>query len=70
VHLLLDANPHIGSVKIVRQINSSTAHRLRTEFPWLKQRLPSLWIRSTCIASVGAVTLEVVKQYIETQKGV
>ena len=70
VHLLLDVNSQIGIAKIVGQIKGSTAYMLRTEFPWLKQRLPLLWTRSKCIASVGAVTLEVVKQYIETQKGV
>jgi len=69
VHLLLDANLHIG-IKIVGQIKGSTTHRLQTTFPWLKQRLPLLRTRSHCIASVGAVTLEVVQQYIETQKGV
>ena len=70
VHLLLDANPQVGIVKIVGQIKGYTAHMLRTEFPWLKKRLPSLWTRSKFIASVGAVTLEVVKQYIDEQKGV
>jgi putative transposase len=70
VHLLLDANPQIGIVKIVGQIKGYTAHMLRTEFPWLKKRLPSLWTRSKFISSVGAVTLEVVKQYIDEQKGV
>ena len=70
LHLLLNANPHIGIVKIVGQIKGYTAHMLRTEFPWMKKRLPSLWTRSTCISSVGAVTLDVVKQYIDTQKGV
>ena len=40
------------------------------EFPWLKKRLPSVWTRSKFISSVGAVTLEVVQRYIETQKGV
>jgi len=70
VHLLLDANLQVGIVKIVGQIKGYTAHRLRTEFPWLKKRLPSLWTRSKFISSVGAVTLEVIKQYLDEQKGV
>jgi REP-associated tyrosine transposase len=36
----------------------------------LKKRLPTLWTRSKFISTVGAVTLEVVQQYIEQQKGV
>jgi putative transposase len=43
---------------------------LRTEYPWLKNRLPSLWTRSKFVSSVGVVTLEVVKRYSETQKDV
>ena len=70
VHLLLDVNPQIGIVKSVGQIKGYTAHTLRAEFPWLKKRLPSVWTRSKFIASVGAVTLEVVQRYIASQKGV
>ena len=70
VHLLLDVNPQIGIVKVVGKIKGYTAHALRKEFPVLKSRLPNLWTRSKFISSVGAVTLEVVKKYIEEQKGV
>ncbi len=70
VHLLLDVNPQIGICKVVRQIKGYTSHTLRKEFPALKKRLPSLWTRSKFISTVGAVTLEVVKKYIENQKGV
>jgi|SoiMethySBSTD1v2_1073268.scaffolds.fasta_scaffold992052_1 REP-associated tyrosine transposase len=69
VHLLLDVNPQIGIAKIVGQIKGYTAHMLRTEYPWLKKRLPSLWTRSKFVSSVGAVTLEMVQRYIESQKG-
>ena len=69
VHLLLDVNPQIGIAKIVGQIKGYTAHMLRQEFPWLKKRLPSLWTRSKFVSSVGAVTLEVVQRYIDSQKG-
>ena len=70
VHLLLDVNPQIGIWKVVGRIKGYTAHTLRKEFPSLKSRLPSLWTRSKFISTVGAVTLEAVKKYIEDQKGV
>jgi putative transposase len=70
VHLILDVDPRIGIVKIVGQIKGYTAHTLRQEFPSLKSRLPSLWTRGKFISTVGAVSLEVVKQYIESQKNV
>ncbi len=69
VHLLLDVNPRIGIYKVVSGIKGYTSHVLREEFPELKRRLPSLWTLSRFISSVGAVTLEVVKKYIEDQKG-
>jgi putative transposase len=70
VHLLLDVNPQVGIAKIVGQIKGYTASQLRKEFPWLKKRLPCLWTRSKFISTVGSVNLEVVKRYIEDQKGV
>lgn len=68
VHLLLDVNPQIGILKIVAQIKGYTANTLRKEFPWLRSRLPCLWTRSKFVSTVGAVTLDVVKKYIEDQK--
>jgi len=69
VHLLLDVDPRIGIDTVVHKIKGYTAHTIRKEYPWMKSRLPSLWTRSRFIASVGSVSLEVVKQYIEEQKG-
>lgn len=69
VHLLLDVNPRVGIQKVVAQIKGYTAHTLRIEFPSLVSRLPCLWTRSKFISTVGAVTLDVVKRYIEDQKG-
>lgn len=69
VHLLLDVDPTIGINVIVSRIKGRTAHVLNREFPMLKSRLPSLWTRSKFIATVGSVSLDVVKAYIEDQKG-
>lgn len=69
-HLLLDVDPRIGIDNVVAKIKGYTAHKLREEFPGLKSRLPNLWTRSKFIATVGTVSLEVVKRYIENQKHV
>lgn len=69
VHLLLGANPQIGIVRIIGQIKGFTANVLRKEFPWLKSKLPCMWTRSKFVSTVGAVTLDVVRKYIEDQKG-
>ena len=69
VHLLIDVCPRYSVVQIVSRIKGYTSKILREEFPELKSRLPSLWTRSSFISSVGSVSLDVVKQYIENQKG-
>jgi len=69
VHLLLDVNPQIGIIKVIAQIKGFTAQALRKEFPSLRSRLPCLWTRSKFVSTVGAVSLETVKQYIVEQKG-
>ena len=69
VHLLIDVNPRFGIMQALTKLKAVSSRTLRKEFPSLKTRLPSLWTRSAFISSVGAVTLEVVKRYIEEQKG-
>ena len=70
VHLLLDVNPRNtgGIFRIVNNIKGYMSHILRKEFSDLRSRLPTLWTRSKFISSVGSVSLEVVKKYIEAQK--
>ena len=68
VHILLDIDPTIGVNVVVARIKGKTAHILNREFPELTRKLPTLWTRSKFIATVGSVSLEVVKKYIEGQK--
>ena len=68
VHLLVDINPKISIHSVISKIKGYTSKILRDEFPSLKSRIPSLWTRSSFISSVGSVSLEIVKKYIEEQK--
>lgn len=70
VHMIIDVNPKRGVFTIVNMIKAYTSHELREEFRELKSKLPTLWTRSKFISSVGVVTLEVVKKYIEAQKSI
>lgn len=69
VHLLLDVDPTVGINIIVSRIKGRTSNVLNREFPELKRKLPTLWTRSKFIATVGSVSLDIVKAYIENQKG-
>ena len=69
VHLLLEVNPKIGIHKCISLIKGFTSNILRKEFKELRTKLPTLWSRGKFISTVGSVSLETVKQYIEDQKG-
>lgn len=63
-------NIMIGVHLTIQRIKGLTSRILRKKYPELVSKLPALWTRSSFISSVGSVTLEVVKQYIDSQKGV
>ena len=68
VHLLLEVDPQFGIHKAVKTIKGRTPRVLRTEFPWLRSRIPTLWTNSYFVSTVGGAPLAMVKQYIENQK--
>lgn len=68
VHIIIDVNPKIGIFSVISKIKGYTSRIIRQEFPAVKSRIPTLWTHSMFISSVGSVTLEVVKKYIEEQK--
>ncbi len=68
VHLLLEVDPQFGIHKAVKTIKGKTSRILRQEFHWLTTKLPILWTNSYFCSTVGGAPLEIVKQYIESQK--
>lgn len=70
VHLLLDIDPQYGINKAVRHIKGSTSRTLRSEFPSLKSRLPTLWTTSYFVSTVGHTPSAAMQQYIEDQRKV
>lgn len=70
VHLLVELAPQYGIHKLVKQMKGRSSRLLRTEFPDLKSRIPTLWTNSYFISTVGGAPLAVIKQYIENQKRV
>ena len=70
VHILCEVDPQFGIHKFVKWVKGRSSNLLRKEYPWLKSRLPTLWTNSYFVSTVGGAPLEVIKQYIENQKGV
>ena len=70
IHLLASIPPTEAVGAVVGRIKGFVSKSLGEEFLPLKQRLPQLWTGSKFIASTGGVTLEALKQYVDSQKGV
>ena len=70
VHLLIEVDPQFGINRAIRHIKGASSHALRSEFPFLKSRLPTLWTNSYFVSTVGGAPLSAIKQYIENQKNV
>jgi putative transposase len=52
------------------ELKGDSSVKLRKEFPKLKSRLPTLWTRSYFVESVGHISEDTMKKYIENQKNV
>ena len=69
VHLLPGCDPQFGIHRLLTLLKGYSSHALRAEFPALKRRRPTLWTNSYFLATVGGVTLETLKRYVENPKG-
>jgi len=68
VHLFIKSPPILAPHFIVQQLKGYTSYALRKEFPALKSRIPTLWTRSYYCESIGHISDEIVRRYIEDQK--
>lgn len=68
VHVFLKASPDFSPAYIVSQLKGYSSNILRSEFNFLRSKIPTLWTRSYYCESVGHISEETVKKYIEDQK--
>jgi putative transposase len=69
VHMFVSADPTDAPQRLANQFKGFTSRILRQKYPQLCSRMPSLWSRSYYVGSIGHVSEETVKRYIEAQKG-
>ena len=69
IHVLLSCPPTIAPSKIMQYLKGRSSRLLQDEFPELKRKYwgQHLWSRGYFCATVGSVTEEMIKQYIENQ---
>lgn len=70
VHMFIEFDPRLMLHKIIKDFNGISSRILREEFPSLKTRLPNMWTRSYFSCSVGHISEDTIKLYIENQKNV
>ena len=70
IHLLLSCPPSLAPSKIVQYLKGRSSRLLQEEFPELKKRYwgQHLWGRGYFCATVGSVTEETIRHYIENQE--
>ncbi len=67
VHILVSAPPEISPSEIMRRIKGRSSLKLFEEFPELKKRYwgRHFWARGYFCSTVGEITEENIKQYLE-----
>ena len=68
VHMIISCDPRFGINNCIKKLKGISSNLLRKEFHQLVRKLPCLWTRSAFVSTVGTVSLETVKKYIEDQK--
>ena len=67
VHILASCPPKFSPAKVMQYLKGRSSRLLQEEFPHLKKRYwgQHLWARGYFCATVGVVTKEQIKEYIE-----
>jgi putative transposase len=70
IHMLIAAPASLAPSKIVQYLKGRSSRALQMEYEVLRKRYwgQHLWARGYFCATVGTVTDEVIKRYIESQK--
>ena len=67
VHLLIDCDPRFGITNCVKKLKGISANQLK-KYSNLNIKSKNIWTRGSFISTVGSISLETVKRYIENQK--
>ena len=69
VHILFKAQPNSELSKFINVYKSASSRLIKKEYPEIKEKLwkEYFWSRSFCLITTGGVTIDVIKQYIESQ---
>jgi len=69
VHMYMSITPSLSMSRLVQMLKGKTSRKLQDEFKWLKRRYwgQHLWARGYFVSTVGVVSDEMIREYIENQ---
>jgi len=69
VHVFVLCPPRLAPAYVMKYLKGKSARKILQKFPQLKAKAKrgKLWTRSYFVATVGNVTAEIVKKYVEEQ---
>ena len=69
VHVMFTAQPKSELSKFINAYKSASSRLIKKEFPQIRQKLwkEYFWSQSFCLLTTDGVTIEVIRQYIQSQ---
>ena len=69
VHIIFRAHPKSELSKFINAYKSASSRLIKKEYPEIKKHLwkDMFWSQSYCLISTGGVTVDIIKEYIQTQ---
>jgi putative transposase len=72
VHILLSLPPNVCISDFVNALKTGTSRQIRNRYAEHVNKFywkPMFWSRSYCVVTCGGAPLDIVKQYVQNQKG-
>lgn len=69
IHVLFRGQPNSELSKFINAYKSASSRLIKKEYPIIRKALwqEMFWSRSFCLISTGGATVDVIRQYIQTQ---
>lgn len=69
VHVMFRAKPQTEIAKFINAYKSASSRLIKKEHPKIKEKLwkEAFWSQSYCLLTTGGVTIDVIREYIESQ---
>ena len=69
IHVMFSAEPKSELSRFINAYKSASSRLIKKEFPQIRKSLwkEMFWSRSLCLLTTGGVTMDIIKQYIDSQ---